>query len=414
MSILMADTATALDARSREVAEGLRSVLTPIVQHAAGTSARPATLARGLEIDRTLAARILRAVRSRDSLLVLREIPSPHGLRIFLDAARRYGVPEALCEAASDTVRQFEHLIHEFPGGRSALDAAVAEWAPEMRDRTERSAKQAVFKSMSCLLGYHAETTVSSVIIQPSAANNSRCDAISIMAKEGLRRIRSSMPITVCGRSFLQQHVPDPTAPYVETLDGRRPEPSEACLLEDFCSRPIPPLHVLQQDKLFLYTLDESDPPVNVPMTIASALVLRNAFARYRHQDSNFEWEEIVPRIPARLLVMDILLRDDAYPGVAPQPRSRLYGLAKRPVKPDEDAFKLDQLDLSLPCEHLGEGRFDLRLSEFPQYADMVDSVFRQTGWDRSRFRAYRCRVQYPVPLVALTHWLRLHDAPTQ
>jgi hypothetical protein len=399
-----------LDTRSRAVAASLRGALEPIVRAAAGAGARPATLARGLEIDRTLAARILRAVRSSDALMVLQEIPSPHGLRIFLEAAERSGVDAALCDAAADIVRGFEHLIHEFPGGRSALDAAVAAWAPEMRERTEKSAKQAVFKSMSCLLGYHAETTVSTVIVQPSA-NGRRCDAISIMAKEGLRRIRSSMPITVCGRNFGQQDVADTFAPYVETLDARvAPHASEACLLEDFCSQPVPSLRVMEQEKLFLYTLDESDPPVNVPVTIASALIMRNAYARYRSPEQTYEWEEVVPRIPARLLVMDILLRDDAFPGQAPQPRSRLYGLAKRPVKPDEPAFHLDQLDLGLPLEHLGEGRFDLRLSEFPRYAEMVEAVFARTGWERQRFRAFRCRVQYPVPLVALTHWMKLAD----
>lgn len=412
MTTLAPPSTHSLDARSRTVAESLRVVLTPLVRQAAGAGARPSTLARSLDIDRTLAARILRAVRSHDSLLVLQEIPSPHGLRIFLDASLRAGISQQLYDDAADIVRQFEHLIHEFPGGRSALDAAVAAWAPEIRDRSERSAKQAVFKSMSCLLGYHAEATVSTVIIQP-AANGQRCDAISIMAKEGLRRIRASMPITVCGRSFLQQDVDPAVAPIVETIDGRPcPHASEPCLLEDFCSQPIPTLQVIEQGKLFLYTLDESDPPINVPVTIASALVMRNAYARYRTDENHFEWEEIVPRIPTRNLIMDLIIRDDAFAGVTPMPRSRLYGLAKRPVQPDEPSFHLDQLDLSLPIEFLGAGRFDLRIQEFPRYSEMVDSLFNRVGWDRQRFRAFRCRVQYPVPLVAITHWLKLPEKP--
>jgi hypothetical protein len=234
------------------------------------------------------------------------------------------------------------------------------------------------------------------------------------MAKEGLRRIRSSMPITVCGRSFLQQDVAGPDTPSVETLDGRpAPHASEPCLLEDFCTHPIPSLRVIEQNKLFLYTLDEFEPPVNVPVTIASAMILRNSYTRYKTPDQTYEWEEIVPRIPCKLLVMDIILRDDVFPGVAPEPRSRLYGPAKSPRRPDEPAFHLDQLDLSLPLEHLGAGRFDLRLPEFSRYAEMIDGLFSKTGWDRSRFRAYRCRVQYPVPLVAITHWFNLGDRPT-
>src|SRR5436190_2054060 len=81
-----------LDARSRSIAVGLRDSLEPIVRKVVGGGGRPAALSRGLDIDRTLAARVLRAIRADDTVQVLQEIPAPNGLRIFLDAAARVGV----------------------------------------------------------------------------------------------------------------------------------------------------------------------------------------------------------------------------------------------------------------------------------------------------------------------------------
>src|SRR5436190_314459 len=53
-----------LNARSRSIAIGLRDSLDPIVRKVVGAGGRPAALSRGLEIDRTLAARVLRAIRA--------------------------------------------------------------------------------------------------------------------------------------------------------------------------------------------------------------------------------------------------------------------------------------------------------------------------------------------------------------
>ena len=56
-----------LNTRSQAIAVGLRDSLEPIVRKVVGIGGRPAALSRGLEIDRTLAARVLRAIRATDT-----------------------------------------------------------------------------------------------------------------------------------------------------------------------------------------------------------------------------------------------------------------------------------------------------------------------------------------------------------
>ncbi|MGD9688423.1 MAG: hypothetical protein AB7K52_04350 [Phycisphaerales bacterium] len=398
-----------LRGRSLRVARGLRESLAPIVTALVGPAARPASLCRALDIDRTLGARILRSIRSRDGLLVLQEIPAPPGLRIFLEAARRAGAAATLTEAAADFVREFESLIDEFPGGRAALDAAIADDVPEIRERTEKTAKQAMFKSMSCLLGYQVDAHVSTVIIQPSPSGR-MCDTLHLMIKHGLRRIRATVPITAFGRTVAPRKPDDPDASTMLRVDGTHAEDGEPCLLDDYCSRPFPSLGVLRQRNLFLYTLDENQPPVNVPATVSTAMIMRNGMARYASEAQHYEWEGIVPRIPAKILVGDVLVRDDVYEGVMPFVSARLYGLSNQTIHPDQPAFKLDEVDLSVPLESMSVGRWDLRLRELPAYSEMLSAVFERSQWDPRRFRAFRFRVQYPVPMVAYNTWFKLPE----
>jgi hypothetical protein len=400
----------ALNVRSRVIAEGLRESLDPIVRKVVGGGGRPAALARTLEIDRTLAARILRAIRADDTVQVLQEIPAPNGLRIVLDAAARVGVDSRLRSRAGENVQKFEQLIDEFAGGRSALDAALAEWDPSMRQRTERAAKQAMHKSMSCLLGYQVDTMSLTIIHQPSEGGGGRAlDKLYLMGKYNIRRLRASAPITVFGR---QDFPLDPTStnmPRVENLRGENaPREAGAYLMPEFCSPAPPQLDLFASDGVFLYTLPENSPEVNSPITYVSAQMVRNAALRYRTGSMAHSTDGLAPRMPAKVMVLDVFVRDDVFPGPSPTFTTTLHGLAKGVARPDNPRFQLDRVDLSVPIESLGTGLASVSTRDIPRYTETLRSAFEGAGWDPGRFRGYRCRIQYPVPLVTVAYWFDL------
>ncbi len=401
-----------LDARSRSIAVGLRDSLEPIVRKVVGGGGRPAALSRGLEIDRTLAARVLRAIRADDTVQVLQEIPAPNGLRIFLEAAARVGVDARLRARAIEHVQMFEQLIDEFPGGRSALDAALAEWDPSMRQRTERAAKQAMHKSMSCLLGYQVDTMLLTIVIQPSASGNS-LDKLFVMGKYNIRRLRASAPITVFGRQDNPRDVARLDLPRVENLRGDvAPREASAYLLPEFCSPDMPNLDLFAGDGVFLYTLPQSMPGVNVPVTYVSAQMVRNSNHRYRAGNTEHNFDTQVPRMPAKTMLVDVFVRDDVFDGSDPTVTTTLHGLASGLERPDSPRYQLDRVDLSVPIEPLGMGLHRVATRDVPRYPELVQTAFDGTGWDAGRFRGYRCRLQYPVPMVAVTYWFDLPHAP--
>lgn len=406
------DLARGLDARSRTIAMGLRESFEPIVREIVGRGGRPAALSRGLAIDRTLAARMLRAIRADETVQVLQEIPAPNGLRIFLDAAARIGVDARLRARAAEQVQVFEQLIDEFPGGRSALDAALAEWDPAMRLRTERAAKQAMHKSMSCLLGYQVDTMLLSIIHQPSADGRA-LDKLYVMGKYDIRRLRASAPITVFGR---QDFPLDPTStdmPRVENIRGEvSPREARSYLLPEFCSSDMPELNLFTSEGVALYTLRENSPVVNAPVTYVSAQMVRNAALRYRSGALGQITDGLTPRMPAKVMVLDIYVRNDVFPGVAPTFTTTLHGLAKGVQRPDSPGFQLDRVDLSVPIENLSNGMGGIASRDLPRYPELMKTAMESVGWDAGRFRGYRCRVQYPVPLVSVSYWFDLPEAP--
>jgi hypothetical protein len=400
-----------LSERSPQVAQRLRETLGPVVQSCVGVSSRPATLARALDIDRTLAARTLRALRSTESSQFLHEIPAPGGLRIFLHAAAEHGVPKGLIEAAAGAVQLFERLIDEFPGGRVALDAALGGVNAEIRARSARGASQAIHRSMTSLLGYQADVMLATAIIQPSA-DGKALDTAYILGKCGARRLRASSPITVFGwRGDAPGTLPEQYR--IETIDGlHQPELGSAYLLHDYCTRPTPPLSLFQSNDLYLYTLAESIPRVNDPVTLIGAQVVRNAGPRYQTEDTRFHWETHTPRFPCKVLLADVFVRDDAISDRVPTLTTTLHSIATGAPRPDAPAFHLDDVSIDTSLQLLGSGISKTASSDIPSYTSLLGTVFGRLGWDADRFRGYRCRLQYPVPLVSLTFWFELLQGP--
>jgi len=397
--------------RVSALAESLMDAMRPIVTQVTGSSARPSTLARTLSIDPSLSARVLRALRSDDVADVIHEIPSPEGLRIILAAATRHGIDPAARDTAARAIREFEVLLDEIPGGRATLDSIASEWSPATRERAEHSARQGIYKSMSSLLGFFAETSMQTVIVQPSESAGF-CDAVYVLGKYGLRRMRNGGRITVYGRQGglnpSDGDVEDTTKPSSRslTLSGVWSQDPREYLLSEFCSRPVPELQVARQGNVDLCLLPERVPDVNQPTSIVSAQLLRRSGVRPASASQEPYWEAHLPRVPSKFLLFDILVREDTFSGT-PSLTSTLHGLSTTNVLPDSPTFPLDEVAMGTPMQHLARGLSGLEVTELPQHANLVDSVFRRVGWDRGRFVGYRCRVRYPVPMVKITYWFR-------
>ncbi len=398
----------------RDVGEALRVSLSAVLARVAPQGVRPVTLAKDLKIDDSLAARILRSVRASDPLSVLRELPSPQGIRIFLDATAKRGLPVQLQRAATDAVTRMEDLLEELPLGRASLDTAIDGWLPSGRARAERAGKQAVFKAFSQMLGFTVNTACFAMVIKPSAAGDS-CDAMTFVAMDGIRRLREGAPILLFGHSWGAN---DPTRQglppmIVETLDGER-EVTDArkLLLPDVGLGAHIPVRMLERGTHTRVVLESSTPQLHAPISTALAYISRNQYRRYRTPESPTESFMNATKVPIRVFVQDLFIHEEAFPGFMPNIVPRMDNLSFNAAARDPEMLDIDRMELEADLERLGWGLDRIGLKEWSGYEPALRAAFKRAGWDPSRFRAYRCYIKYPLPFVSLTTWFDLPAAP--
>ncbi len=99
---------------------------------------------------------------------------------------------------------------------------------------------------------------------------------------------------------------------------------------------------------------------------------------------------------PVRALIADVLVHEDVWPGVEPDPcmcDTSDLGLAN-PMDPSRE---MDRIDVLESVRAIGTDVSRFRTKEFARYVDMVRFVRQKLGWDSDGFRGYRCRLEHPV-----------------
>jgi len=406
------EAGTTIEGRLRWVAEDLQEALVPILQAAAGPAGRPSRLVKGLEIDKSLASRLTRALRTEDPLGFIHLLPAPTGLRIFLKAVKAAGVDEVACRTAEESVARFQALIEDTPGGRATLDAAISGSSAEARSRNERTAKQAAYRAMSYLFGFRCEKMITTFAIQPSE-DGRMVDAVDLHQRIGMRRLRPTAPV---GLFSLRVHPPtdgEIEMPRVETLDGDLAEDVPSYFLSDYSSEPLPDLEMFKEGDQTTIALSENDPPLDSPLTLTTGVLIRNVQQRYRNPGLRDEWRGYLQHSPCKTLVRDVFIREDLYVGIVPEMTLHIPS-PKGPETSRQPGLHgmLNTLDMTAPVETLGLGIGNMTIRGVPSYPKMVRESFERVGWDLSRFRGYRLRMEYPVPMVLMTWWFSLPQPP--
>jgi hypothetical protein len=397
--------------RASEVAERLRAHLLEVAREVGGPSFRPSRLVETLGIDKSLASRISRSLRSDAPYEVLHLLPSPTGLGIFLDGVERHGCAPNVLRRARAAVAAFQDLLREIPGGRAALDALMSETVVEVRERAERTASQTVYRAMSYLLGYRCETITSAVILQPSA-DGKLVDGLEVGRREGIRRLRPNAPAALFSANLAKNGPPE--APAIEMLgEGANPHDPRSVLLPEFCDPHEPSLELHESGQHTIFALSDGDRTLQRAVTISSAFFVRGAYLRWRTEEQEEEFRLYLLHYPCKLLIRDLFIHEDLYVGSEPQVRLEFPAPPGAPRPGTKDpAARLNRLDISTPIVSLGRGLHHAPAAGASQHAKLLAHVFRTAGLDPERFRGYRARIMYPVPMITMGWWIPLPSAP--
>jgi hypothetical protein len=385
---------TDLEARIKQSGRDLYAALTDLTDRLPAKSHTPRDVARTLSIHRTLASRLLSAMRTDDPLAAISRMPRSEGLRRILESSKSV-VPDAVITRAENALREFELVVHRELGGWDGFDAAITEWLPDARARFELANKQLAFKGTANLMGVRSDVELNSAIYYPDASGK-RCDIVILEGLVGLRRLRPSVQIPV----VVHNHRPGTPQPLQFVLENISPEQTvdEYPLLTQFCSQPCPKLTAVPAGDMTNYILAGNQIGVDSEVDIFTASVVRSGRPMYRSPDEppvRPQWSAGI-NLPAKTLSMNLMLHEDVFPGNDPQ--LFMYDIHIRGIASPEDSSRdLDRLDLVESVQPLGKGVARFRASDVGRHAEMVQYICDRLGWDGSRLRGYRVHVQYPV-----------------
>lgn len=389
--------------RIAAVAVALRSGLAAVLRQYAGAPPRPYRLTQGLGLDKSLASRLVQAVRTETDLDLLHHVPSPTGLRILLERATpQPGDP--LRRPLESAIQAFEELLDSLPGGRQALDALMGETSGTIRERREQIARQAAFKSQSFLFGHFCETLTTALVLRPSETPG-RVDAIEVHRRIGLQRLLPSMTVPLLSVGTGADDGGD--GPRLLPL---RPGASGTAI-DDYLVPPLPPglagrIEVVRDGPLTTFVFPPGDAAL-IPTRLTTAWRIVRALPLEPLQ----AWQTLrnyMLHTPCRTLVRDLYLADGLWPDAMPQVDFYLPGPSGTPVVTVEPGRPhLRRLNLTARIEQLPPGLPGLALEGVADQEPVLCRALDAARIDPAGLRGWRCTMGYPLPLVEMLLSLR-------
>lgn len=389
---------------------------------------RPVVITSRLGLDKSLASRVARAIGADDPIRALHYIPTPQGLSLVARAAAAAGAPPEQVAALDDASASYRDLLAEFSGGRTDLEATLAGWIPEQRERAERDARRSVFRGMTTLSGTRTSAVYNSLYLIPAPPDVSegcatqpgeeRIHSLVVTLRQDLRRLRSGARLHVM--SMLAASVPGrppraqrsgrnaPPSTGRFTLDGAplRDDP-EALLLGDLCSHPLPKLELQHSGPSIIVSVDPGALDVNEFATLGMGWMTRGHFQRFATPSRRYESLTVAALSPTEALVVDLFIHEDlAYPhppfaslaDVAGQLGPRVDPKALPPVE-----LEAAPRPLSLDAHPSGLASQDVRACPA-----IAENACREADIDLAKFSKYRFRIAFPTPTEQLTIWWEL------
>ena len=388
--------------RIERIATELRACLTPLVHELAGDPPRPMRLTQEPGLDKSLASRLVQAVRTQSGPDFLHTVPSPGGLRILIQHAKGLA-DNSLLRDLEGAVLRFETLLDALPGGRQTLDAQMGEASSAIRERREQIARQASFKAQSFLFGHFCETLTTSLFVMPGAEPG-RVDVVEVQRRIGLQRSAASVALPL-----LSVNTEEAGSKVPQMLPLARGEPSADpadYLVVEGCSEPPPDLEVREEGTTTILVLRPGRAsPMPARVTTAFRVLRADTIA---HQLGWSILRTYMLHTPCRTLVRDLFLADGLWPDARPEVNFYLPGPSGTPpVVIEPGTPHLRRVNLTARIEQLPPGVRGLELDGVPDQGAAITAALARAGVDGTGFRGWRCRMGYPVPLIEMQFALR-------
>jgi len=384
--------ASPLRERLLSLGQRLKSSLEAVLEALPTEAQRTGGLSSVAAVNKVFASRFLAALRQDNPLAVIHRLPGPDPLRRFLDGLRPLQLAPQLLLAAQEAVRQFQQLIEEEAGDRSALQTMMSSWLGEARPEFLIRRRQAAFKAVSELKGAAVDLNLSTAILHP-AADPHFLDLVWSMTMIGLQRLRPGAQVRLDTRRLSDEgHARKPRTFVGEDLNQVLPGGLDA-----FCPHGPAPLDVQQVDGTMNYLLagEQFGPRRRSDLLLVE--LNRAELRRFRAdqpQRRSYIYANPVP--PAQELVLDLFLHKSVLDREPPE--LLLYDTAGvGPRDPNDPLSRFELLEDSEALHYQDAAEGILELPGYAPYPSLVQGIMSRLDWQLQDFHLWRAHVAFPL-----------------
>ena len=376
----------------RRAVHGLRGALNQLLKASGADSERPQAISRAFSLDKSLAWKLSRIVRTDDAALALRHIPGKGGWRIVLDRFREQGAPPEALEQLRTALAEFERMKHVHAGDRATLELVARGLSDQQASIPEREqARKMAFLGNSGTWGVQARLQLTSTIAFPNVEDPERADIATLGGLVDFQRLHSDVRWLL----FRSMYYDDEGS---VASDGAPLDPAvcegEPPLIHRFSSQPLPELNLIHGGTSLHYVL----PPGPVGKTAALDCI-RGTIDRALGPIHGAKPDDTVGlgcnvETPIEHLLADVMIRADLpWRGV---PEVRVAGQIEGSTP----------LAVAEQVRYLGRGLVSPATPEYEPYMELMTWAFERLGQDPDEFDTYRLTMAYPpMPSTVQLHF---------
>jgi hypothetical protein len=366
----------------------LRGALTELLVSTDVANQKPLVMSRTLGVDKNLAWKVSKLVKSTEAAAAFQHLPGEAGLEIFLDAVTRRGAPVRSTDRVRSALKAIYRSIEQHVGDRQTLDILLDGMSDRSEERLLASRKLA-FRGTSGIWGVQAKTRINTAIIAPSATSPEMVDQVSIGGWIDFRRLRTNARWALFRKSSLADSSP---------MDLHRSQPIDLAaeatgpmFIRDFCSDGIPPVEVVSEPNgVLVYELSPTAVGNTGAFTCFFGSILRNIGSQFAEEpDDHGEFAAVISA-PVEHLQFDLLAHQSL--DFALDTSVAVYGNNNYA---HGEWRERDRLPLDMARRSLGRPPI-IDSPVMARYPELIQYVMQRVSWNVNEFTALRFTLEFP------------------
>ncbi|MCA9283999.1 MAG: hypothetical protein KDA22_02200 [Phycisphaerales bacterium] len=389
-----------------EAYHGLRAAITELFEAVGVDAAKTRESARSLGLNRGLAWRVTRIVRSANDPAVISDVPGRQSMSRMLEACRTLGAPDQGIARTEAAIDRYEEAVRSCSDDRKTLAMVLSHHVNGVQSIEPERGRRKLFEGAASVWGVRAEVRFVTVFAFPSPDDPTRIDAGHVTGYVGFRRLSArAWPLF---REAVHDADGKPRPFEREPLSGSVGDDGLG-LLNEFCDPAAPEIEISEGGGFRTFELAAGPVGNRGLTTCVFGTRLRHLYPRYATTPDTAGFMVLL-QTPTKHLVFDMFVHRDLK--IGGMPRVELLDRLTFPHGNDEREFPRQLMPIAEQPTALPPGIDGAVSPAMPWYPRLLRSITSRIEQPFEAFEGSRLELAYPPIATVLSRRFDLHPPP--